>query len=269
MILKLIRNILHPVMGLVVKFNLSLSKSKWYASDVVIVSYPKSGVSYLSFLLANIYELSINKRARLKINYYNVDEYVADLHSPTFRRETGISPRLIKSHDNAHQYRKRVSYFSESTYCRIIFLERDVEDSLYSYFLYHNAVRKGSPLDVNAFLRYLEKRGRAQPFWNDSWSAYRSQVKKGFVTVRYEDLLEDPGNVLRELCDFIGWDVEDNVIESAISNSGRDALKELEELQGDGMVYSADYSFSTQAAGRDIPDQKLIRDEIASWLNRA
>ena len=58
-----------------------MSRSKCLASDVMLVSYPKSGVSYLSFLIANIYELAICQKSNVKINYYNVDLNSTSLHA--------------------------------------------------------------------------------------------------------------------------------------------------------------------------------------------
>ena len=240
-----------------------MSRSKCLASDVMLVSYPKSGVSYLSFLIANIYELAICQKSNVKINYYNVDEYVADIHSPTFTGNTIMTTRIIKTHENAVQFRERTNTYMRGTYCRIIFLERNVEEALYSYFLYQNALDKNLGHKIDKFFKYLESRGRSQPFWDETWDRYKTEMGKGFISVRYEDLLSKPIEVLQLVCDFIGWEVEEKIIIKAVKNCSREVLSKLEADYGDGVIYDSDYSFSSKSSDTQVEGKEEILKEIA------
>ena len=48
------------------------------ASDVYIVSFPKSGNTWLSFLIANVNQLIIN--SHLNVTWYNLHNIIPDIH---------------------------------------------------------------------------------------------------------------------------------------------------------------------------------------------
>lgn len=69
--------------------------------DVYIVELPKSGITWLSTIIANINLLESNEK--IKITFYNVHQYIPDIHSSL---NINYHPlwsfpkfRFIKSHD--------------------------------------------------------------------------------------------------------------------------------------------------------------------------
>jgi hypothetical protein len=91
--------------------------------DLYIVSFPKSGATWMDFLMANIHTtMSGDKRS---INFFNIHTIIPDIH---YCRQVGIANlafpgfRVIKSHAEFNRYYKNV-----------IYLIRDPRDTMVSY----------------------------------------------------------------------------------------------------------------------------------------
>ncbi len=99
--------------------------------DTIIVSYPKSGSSWLMFLVANL--MDSNKPTDL----FNVHKRVPDLQSFDSRSFGNYSPRVLRSHE-----------FFDPNYPKVICIVRDPRSIAVSFY-YHSLKRYQIPAEMS------------------------------------------------------------------------------------------------------------------------
>ena len=148
--------------------------------DVFVVSYPKSGNSWVRFLIANLVAPGRS------VDFASVQEIVPGIDWLSANELRRLSrPRLLKSHE----------YF-DPRYGKLLYLVRDPRDVVVSYYHHHvrsQLIAEGYPMEqyVTRFLA-----GRLDPYgsWHDhvgSWLGAR-EGDPGFLLMRYEDLSAHP-----------------------------------------------------------------------------
>lgn len=193
--------------------------------DVFLTSYPKSGNTWLRFLVANLLWPDGTT------DFSNIEVRVPDIYQTSdaeLRRVT--SPRALKSHE----------YF-DPRYPRVIYVVRDVRSVLLSYF--HHKVRTGEvapDLPLVSFVRTFRD-GHLDPFgsWREnveSWLQVRGDDTGRFLLLRYEDLKADGPASLRRVADFLDLKRDDGQIERACSLSSFDRMRSLEDRAGDRWI---------------------------------
>jgi hypothetical protein len=195
-----------------------------FPDDSFIVSYPRSGSTWLRFLVGNL--LSTNE----PISFENIEQVIPDIHVNSTRHIASIPrPRLLKSHE----------YF-DYRYGKVVYLVRDPRDVVASYYRYHLKVRRledGYPIDryVHEFLN-----GELEP-----WRSWRGNVaswlgaKHGrpeFLLIRYEDLLEKTVAQLSRIAEFLELQASPAILERAVRLSSAQRMRELEQTQGPAWV---------------------------------
>lgn len=205
--------------------------------DVVwLASYPRSGNSWLRFLVTNL----IN-------GPFETSDVVFDV---TPALETGLNPALlrqdranfIKTHSRLHEglpWRDKTK--------AAVYVVRNPFDAMLSnlnaYFIAKLGLAGRTAVELQYIAtRYVSDylREGGDPRWRKvgcgtwhehaaSWldNDYGIQVKP----VRYEDMLSDPASVLREICDFVGLDCDNRRLGEAVERSSFDRMREMEERE--------------------------------------
>ena len=205
-----------------------------FPDDSFLVSYPRSGSTWLRFLIGNL----ICKDC--PVTFHNVEKIIPDIHVNSSRFIASIPrPRLIKSHE-----------YYDPRYGKMVYLVRDPRDVVLSYYRYYRKIRRfpeGYPMEkyIAAFLT-----GQLQSWgsWAQnvtSWLAVR-EGKPGFLLLRYEDLREDPVCELLRVCDFLEIQCTSDELIRAINLSSADRMRGLEMTQGDEWV-------TTRGTRKDVP----------------
>ena len=183
--------------------------------DVFVASYPRSGSTWLRFLL-------FETLTRNDAGFDNVNRMIPDvgMHGAA----TSLLPnqgRLIKTHE---PYRPE--------YRRAVYVARDVRDVVLSEYAYQNALgRVQGTFDdyLNEFLR-----GTATGYgswqehvhgWLDSPLADRGDL----LVVIYSDLRKDTQNRMEQILDFLGVSVERKIIANAIRNNEFQKMRAKED----------------------------------------
>jgi len=185
-------------------------------TDLFLVSYPRSGNTWLRFLLANAL------RPDSTATFADFGEIVPDVYDETdaqlLRRP---SPRVLKSHE---PYDER--------YRRVLYVVRHPADVAVSYYHYMIKMRQIPPgYDITRFVESFV-RGRLDDFgtWGEhvtGWLDARG-ADADFVFLRYEDVLEAPADALRAALELLRAEVDDEVVEQAVERSSADELRRLE-----------------------------------------
>jgi hypothetical protein len=187
--------------------------------DIFLASYPRSGSTWLRFMLYQILTGNDPK-------FQSIDCTIPEIDS-----HRGVRPllprggRLVKTHEQCRR-----------DYKRAVFLVRDVRDVFLS--CYARSVEVGladlvSEGDMDSFLRsFLEGRALQQGSWQQhsrSWLESPLGKNGNLMIVRYEDLRRDSERILSELLTFIGVTPNLPVIRRAIENNSLRQMREKED----------------------------------------
>lgn len=211
-----------------------------HGSDVVMASYPKSGSTWLRFVLVTA------------LTDEDVDfDSVRRLSPPLGRQRGGptIVPgggRLVKSHELPH-------FPPGRPVPKVLHLVRDVRDVAVSY--YHHARRDGTaPATLDEFLEGFLA-GRAGPYghWHRHSLAWRDHVQRhpeGAVSIRYEDLRATPVDVLMTASDRLGLGLDRARAEAAFAANQPASMRAKESSSAWLAKNSSDRSVSFVREGR-------------------
>ena len=222
--------------------------------DLYLVEFPKSGVTWLSYLMANT-GLALGGQAR-RATFFNLNELVADIHfdrnlAPP--RADGFGFRCIKSHAGFTAQYKRVFY-----------LVRDPRAVMASYFTFATELGQwGGSFDE--FVRHPQ-------FGIEAWirhvNGWVDNIDEGlsFAPVRYEDLLADTAGALRILYRLLGFELEDVAIARVIAQSSIERMREDEALFNAGHLRLKGFSFvrKEKAGGARV----AMPDVVKAYIER-
>src|SRR5205814_8352088 len=117
-------------------------------------------------------------------------DLVPDVHSCRYYRRHQ-TPMFFKTH-----------HLPRAEYRRVIYLLRDGRDVMVSYYHHLRALN----CDAVDFFEIVRTGRQLSPSkWHDHVNAWRSTpFQADILTVRYEDLLENPVKELGRICEFAG-----------------------------------------------------------------
>jgi Sulfotransferase domain len=214
--------------------------------DVFIVSYFKSGNTWVRFLLANLLNPD---RAN---TFDSVERMSPDIYE--FRYDdfcTLPRPRLIKSHEGF-----------DPRYPRVIYIVRDPRDvaiSLYHFLRKRRSIDDSVPLSMYAGNLFIRGTGSGIT-WREHVGSWMSNAKsfptvsslgrnrtsdhklrlsdlgasghgREFLLVRYEDLFADPSAELSRIAEFLNVAATHAQIKTAVERSSADRMRRMEERE--------------------------------------
>jgi hypothetical protein len=187
--------------------------------DIFIVSYPKSGNTWMRFLIGNLLSQDV------PITFSNIELKVPNIYLTNNRKLLKISPpRILKSHE----------YF-DPRYRKVIYIVRDPRDIAVSYYYHCLKFRKIS--EQQKIERFTDQfiSGEIDTFgsWEQnvgSWLGARKE-DPNFLLLRYEDIIEATEEALRKIALHLGINVKDEAVVRAVELSSFDRMKKLEKKQ--------------------------------------
>ena len=240
-----------------------------FPDDIFLVSYPRSGNTWVRFLLGNLVFQDdavtfSNIESRVPEIYFNPDRFLRQLPRP----------RVIKSHE-----------CFQPMYPRVICLVRDPRDVAVSY--YHHNVKAGNISDDYRMVDFVPRfiAGEFDPkfgSWRDnvlSWITLRENDPH-FLMLRYEDMQTDTSAALKQIlrflhdCSFREIDGSPAALQRAIELSSPERMRALEKQEAGQWVLTkntrSDKPFvrSAKAGGwkSQLPPESVAAIESA-WGN--
>jgi hypothetical protein len=195
-------------------------------ADAVVVSFGKSGRTWLRVLLSRIFQLQHGLDERAVLGFDN-------LHY-----RTGAVPKILFTHDNyLKDYTNRRDSKADFYDRKVIFLARDPRDVAVSQYFQWKYRMKPNKKDINAYpIRELapfdfvtSEAGlpKVIDFMN-LWAREAPRIKE-FMVVRYEDLRARPEDTLRRLLEFLGTPATEAQIADAVAFASYDNMKQMEQ----------------------------------------
>ena len=184
--------------------------------DVYVVSYPRSGTTWMQLLLHRL-------AGRDDLDFTHISEV-----SPWFERSLAIgtmdaadferfsSPRIMKSH---------LPYGWLPRAGRVVYVWRDGRDVAVSYFHFYCS-HLGYGDDFGAFFERFLRGDLQYRSWFDhvaGWMAHGSDPE--VLVIRYEELHENPAQVLRRVAAHVGMTVSEERLARVIAETSFEAMK--------------------------------------------
>jgi hypothetical protein len=185
------------------------------SNDAFIVSYPRSGNTWLRLLLC---EILTGEVAGFEIINRTIPDIGLHSHAQRLLPNGG---RLIKSHEPFRD-----------EYKKAVFLARDVRDVVVSeyYYLMMKQVYRG---DLSGFVRQFA-RNKTNPFcgWADhadSWLDAQEHGRVELIRIKYEELLCDTEQQLARILTFLGFSPDRAAIMRAVENNSVGKVQKKED----------------------------------------
>ena len=217
-----------------------------FDEDVFLVSYPKSGNTWTRFLVANL--LTGCKG----VSFSTMQGIVPDVYlTDDVRLRRMKPPRVIKSHEPYNP-----------AYRNVVLIVRDPRDVAISYYYHLKRTRViNDECSLESYLQlFLDGHFDAYGSWGEnvgSWIGARSG-SKGFLLVRYEDLVSDTAKELSRIAHFLSLSRTSNDIDRAVEESRIDKMRELERKG----------SYSVAAIRTHRKDIPFVRSGVAgAWMH--
>jgi hypothetical protein len=205
-----------------------------FPDDVFIISYPKSGSTWMQFLVANL--VYPEKRP----DFSNLNQIIPAPEVTSVRDLAKVPrPRILKNHE-----------YLDTRYRGVIYIVRDPRDVVLSQYHFHmkrRRIEEGYPIE-KFVQRFLAGETSDYGSWGDNvggWFGARGH-SPGFLLIRYEDMLADTVGELAKVAEFLGIKSSDPAIARAVELSSADRMRQIEKNN------SGDWHL-TRNTRKDIP----------------
>jgi hypothetical protein len=226
--------------------------------DVFLVSYPKSGNTWLRFLIANA--IKVNYQIEQEVNFFTILGIIPSPRGKTELKSTGPFgrtdlPRIIKSHSAYNPY-----------FYRVILLVRDPRDVMVSYYNYLKGLKQiPESMSLSELIRHPKHGIQSWVKHSESWYYHNYEGRQIVKVFKYEDFLADPQLQLFYVMECLGIKMDEIALEQAIALSSKENMKESEKKHRSTNLTDENIPFIRQATARkgqglsDI-DRKFIED---------
>ncbi|KAL9959400.1 hypothetical protein ACROYT_G032722 [Oculina patagonica] len=196
-------------------FEKDLSRFETRSDDVYVVSYPKSGTTWLQEIVWQIYHNGDISKEEVESRYYQLEKSQL-FERPGDEQQVALnsrpSPRFIKSHLPYHVIPISENKANRSKY---LYIARNPKDAAVSFYHFVRSFGPASHFYGNweFFAKmFLEGKG-AFGLWSDHvlpWWKHRNEPHILFL--KYEDLKKDLCNNVRRISEFLEKPLSEEIV---------------------------------------------------------
>ena len=225
--------------------------------DAFLVSYPKSGNTWLRFLLGQA-------RLARPLDFASIEPVIPDIYQNSDRELLRVSrPRALKSHE-----------IYSDLYPKVIYLVRDPRDVAIS--LYYSR-RKTGVLEKrdDFFHQFSVEKALYFGGWGEhveSWMEQAPFLGNRLLTLKYEDVEQSPEKALQRVVEFLGWEISDSAMVFSVKYSEANRMRKAEAVLP--MSKRQDIPFVREARSgqwREVFDSKLNAiywERFGKWMEK-
>jgi hypothetical protein len=186
--------------------------------DVFIVGYPKSGNTWLDFLIA-----CLRAENAGNVDFETVEYFVADIYVNSPQVLNKLSrPRFLKSHEPY-----------DARYPKVVYIVRDPRAVAVSYYHHLIGVNQiSADFTIDQYVpQFISGTYDSFGSWNQhalGWLEAQRRHPDKIKIVRYEDLKSSPEILLADIVSFLGLQVLPERLQEAISWSSPENMRRLE-----------------------------------------
>ncbi|XP_077996525.1 sulfotransferase 2A8-like [Glandiceps talaboti] len=199
-----------------------VSQFSWRETDVVVVGYPKSGTTWLLYLLQNIQDFGLlhigESHESLYFDWLVTDsalvpglrgKLAAKFQAGDFHLK---SPRLTRSHLPIELFPWKQA---RDKNVKMIYIMRNPKDVCVSLYHYYTKIEHGKmALEWNKFVEEFIKGRTLYGPWLQHVIQWKTVgIEDNVLQVTYEDVKEDMSNAIRKLGNFLQVDLSDQDIQ--------------------------------------------------------
>lgn len=222
--------------------------------DRVLAAFPKSGSTWVRFVLCNLVSLRFWNGKPL--DFPLLDRTLPELGVSTLAEEWpwgALLPRVVKTHQPAWPVLRTVP---------ALLLVRDPRDVMVSFF--HHDAAQGGPRNPGATLSTFI---RARRFGVPGWIRHtRSWRDAGATLVRYEELKADPHRAFGRVLSALGARVPEALLARALERSTLEATRAAEERGGLDPEKGFDDAFRFVRKGAVGEGREVLSDPDRAWI---
>jgi Sulfotransferase domain len=188
-------------------------------NDITVCAFPRSGITYLGFLLTTARLL--HNRIDLRPTFYNIDWLLIDTH-----KMSGCATASIWKDGLGDLYKTHSKWGVQAVPPNVIYLLRNPVDTLASYFHFLQRVEH-----LNASMEQFLNSSVGIQGWIDhvkSWLIDNHNASQSLYLLDYEKLLNDPEEELWQLWCQLGLPVSGRHVNEAAVYSRIEHMRELE-----------------------------------------
>ncbi|MCB0502448.1 MAG: sulfotransferase domain-containing protein [Bacteroidetes bacterium] len=186
---------------------------KYYADDTFLVSYPKSGNTWVRFMLANVMT-----NGEAEINFHTAVDHIPDIDVHKKIANHIQPPRILKSHQPYN-----------SKFSNVVYIIRDPRDVYVSYYFYLQKKLKGDLKNINHFIKNIDTYGIS---WRDHVNSWMDKLDATDLIIRYEDLIHEPYENLKKMADFCHLNYDEELLRLSVERSSFDSMSKIEDSKG-------------------------------------
>ena len=222
--------------------------------DILLISYPKSGNTWLRFLFGNVMYSS-------GVDFKNIDKFIPDIYRTTKKEIEDLdSPRVIKSHE---------PFFPNNS--KVVYIYRDPRDVVISYYYWYKKFNRLKGESFEFFFNSFLEGNVSYGLWSEHLKGWREAAEKrprNVYMVKYETLKEDTLKEFKKILQFCDLDYSDERILEAVNKSEFKNMKKMEEKQSkDSIFKDTNLNISFVRSGKSEWKDVLSEDQIKR-LNR-
>lgn len=195
-------------------------------SDIFLVGHPKSGNTWLTYMLGVLIQEKFGKN----ITMANISDFIPTIHA----EDNKIS---LYAHFPDPRFFRNEGPVYPDLYPKTIYIIRDPRAVYVSY--YHHYLQAGGNLSMEDFVNELLIYGCIRSFepfivrWDRQVLQWLDLSKWQFVKiVKYEDMKKDRHKILKEVADFAGISCGEKDITMAAERGSFDSMRKDEEKFG-------------------------------------
>jgi hypothetical protein len=222
--------------------------------DVLLASFPKSGSTWVRFVLCHLVSLRYwDGRA---LDFATLDATMPELGVDSLAERWAwgkLLPRVVKTHTAAWPVLRRVP---------AVLLVRNPMDVVVS-FHHHDQAQGGLRLGDAPLSTFVRHPRHGVPGWVRHT---RSWLDRQVPVVRYETLRSDPKPGFATLLSHLGVKIPEDLLEEALERSSLEEVRRAEMRGGLNPAKGFDPSFRFARKGSMGEGRETLSDEDQVWI---